>query len=256
MSSRAVRGRPSPRRPRAASRPRSGSRATSPRSGHSPRRLPPRGRAPRSARSRPAGCRGCRPGDRWAADPTGPRTPARARGRRIGVPRYSAAPCSIRSRRSPWSRRALIATEEPELVKIEPAVQDRQPARERLAGVAQAHRQRHRQSTPGGVPRDHDRFRVDAASEQLAIGGQRVLERRRVDVLGPESVVEQVHRGPGRHGDLRGERAVGAARADQVATAMEVEHRPAWVGAGRGQPVAGSARRASRARSRSPSEPG
>ena len=80
--------------------------------------------------------------------------------------------------------------------QVEPAVEDRKPGRQRLARVSQARRQRERQAAARRVAGDHDRLRIDPRGEQLPVGGEGVLERRRMLVLRPEAVVEQVDGAP------------------------------------------------------------
>ena len=90
-----------------------------------------------------------------------------------------------------------------------------------------------REVAAGRVARDDDPLRRVALVEQVAVGGERVLDRRGQRRDGRQAVVEREHRQAGDVRDARDEVAVRARRAEHVAAAVEVEDDGAVVAVGR-----------------------
>ena len=128
--------------------------------------------------------------------------------------------------------------------EIEPAVEKCQSRREVLARIPESRRQRDRQASSGRVANDRNRAWIEGRGE-LAIGGQSVLQPRRMRVLRSEPIVEHVHWRPAGDADLSGQPAVGPRGAEYIGAAVQVENGLLGACAFGDDPVAGSPPRVS-----------
>ena len=123
--------------------------------------------------------------------------------------------------------------------EIEPAVEKCQSRREVLARIPESRRQRDRQASSGRVANDRNRAWIECRGE-LAIGGQSVLQPRRMRVLRSEPIVEHVHWRPAGDADLSSQPAVGPRGAEYIGAAVQVEDGLLGACAFGDDPVAGS----------------
>ena len=81
------------------------------------------------------------------------------------------------------------------------------------------------EAAAGAVAGDRDAAGPDAARQQKAVAGERVVDRRRERVLGRQPVVERQRRDLGGAAGLGHQMPVAVERADHIAAAVQVEER-------------------------------
>ena len=109
--------------------------------------------------------------------------------------------------------------------QVQPRGDQAEDGGQRLARVAQPQRRRQGQPPARGVAGQRGGRRVGAPVEQLGPRRPDVVERRGIGVLRGEPVVQEVHRGARRGGEVSRERPVGGRGADGEAAAVQVQHR-------------------------------